>query len=446
MFDLIRQILGAWAPEWLIYLIGYLIITTILIVVAPLTMMMMVWFERRAVAYMQDRMGPNRVGPQGLLQSVADGVKMFTKEDVVPRGADPWIHLLAPVVVVAPIMFMLAVLPWGRGLVPVDINVAVLFVIAVSSVSAVGLVMAGWGSNNKFALLGAMRAVAQMVSYEIPAVLTLVAMVLIAGTMSLAQLPELQAGLPIVGMTIPGTPDLGLGWYVFTPIGLLGFVIFYMCVLSEGERPPFDIPEAESELVAGYMTEYSGMKFAVFFIGQFVLNYILSMIAAIVFLGGWQGPGVAALISLGDAGVVAGTILSVLYLQLKTWFLFFVMIWIRGTFPRLRVDQLMAFAWKFLVPLSLINILSAGLWVAVMQWGATESWTWGLTLFGTRVFGWLEALPQGGVARQLVAILVTLLINGAGVLWILRITNRSAEELLEEFEQEQSVAVSGAGS
>src|SRR5215216_119591 len=199
MIDFVRSVfsfLGIQGLDWLAVLIAYIIITTIILIVAPGTMMMQVWFERRMVARMQDRLGPNRVGPAGLLQSIADGVKMFTKEDIVPRAADKWVHLLAPIIAVAPVMFMLAVIPWGRGVVPADINVSVLFVLAISSVSAVGLMMAGWGSNNKFALLGAMRAVAQMVSYEIPAVIALLAMVLFTGTMNLNSYSDLQGGIP----------------------------------------------------------------------------------------------------------------------------------------------------------------------------------------------------------------------------------------------------------
>lgn len=438
MVDFMRSVfssLGIVGLDWLADLIAYILVTTILLVVAPLTMMLQVWVERRAVARMQDRLGPNRVGPAGLLQSIADGVKMFTKEDIVPRAADRWVHLLAPIIALAPVMFMLAVVPWARGVVPTEINVAVLFVVAVSSVSAVGLMMAGWGSNNKFALLGAMRAVAQMVSYEIPAVLSLLTIVLITSTMSLSRMPELQSGVPFMGDTlksalegvIPGFSDWGLGWFVFTPVGLVGFVIFFISVLSEGERTPFDIPEADSEIVAGYMTEYSGMKFAVFFLGQFVLNFVLSMIASIVFLGGWQGPGVAWLVNLGGLGVFFGGVLSLLYMLAKAWFLFFVMIWLRGAFPRLRVDQLMGFAWKFLLPLVLVNIFSAALWVAITQWGATQG-----VAFLDGIDLWV---------RQLMAIGVTGVINGAAFIWLLMINRRPKDESAADLAQDQVFGV-----
>jgi NADH-quinone oxidoreductase subunit H len=429
MVEALRFVLGGVAPEWLIHLIAYVIITTVILIVAPVTMMMQVWLERRAVARMQDRLGPNRVGPAGLLQSVADAVKMFTKEDIVPRAADKWVHLLAPIIATGPVMFMFAVVPWARGVVPADSNVAVLFVIAVSSVSAVGLMMAGWGSNNKFALLGAMRAVAQMVSYEIPAVLALLTIVLVTGTMSLAKLPDLQAGIPFMGNTLSAyLPDLGLGWFIFTPVGFMAGVIFYICVLSEGERTPFDIPEADSEIVAGYMTEYSGMKFGVFYIGQFLLNFVLSMVASTVFLGGWQGPGVAQLVSLGGAGEFFGGVLSLLYMMVKTWFLFFAMIWIRGAYPRLRVDQLMGFAWKFLLPLTLVNILSAALWVAITQWGVPPSPVSSLP--------YLAGLEPW--ARQLIALVVTLIINLGVYFWLLQINRRRPDETPAELAEDQA--------
>jgi NADH-quinone oxidoreductase subunit H len=436
MVRFLEFLLGGLLPSWLIYLIAYIVVTTIILIVTPVTFMMQTWFERRIVARMQDRLGPNRVGPAGLLQAVADGVKMFTKEDITPRAADRWVHLFAPLVAVAPVMFLFAVIPWGRGLEPSNTNVSALFVVAISSVSAVGLMMGGWGSNNKFALLGAMRAVAQMVSYEIPAVISLLAMVLLTGTMNLNAYSELQGGIPLLGATLSaaGVPDLGLGWFVFTPVGLIGFLIFFTCVLSEGERTPFDIPEADSEIVAGYMTEYSGMKFAVFYMGQFLFNYALSMVAALVFLGGWNGPGVGLLVSAGLPFLA--NILSVIYLLIKAWSLFFVMIWLRGAFPRLRVDQLMAFAWKFLLPLALVNIASVALWVAIMLWGTDPKWTVTIAPFGLNLLGWLETAPAW--LRQVAGLIVTGVINAATVYWVLQLNRRPAGETAVELAQDQA--------
>ena len=412
MIDIVRNIfnwLGITGLDWLAMLVAYVVVISIILLVSSAIFMLMVWFERRVVARMQDRLGPNRVGPAGLFQSVADGVKMFTKEDIVPATADKWVHLLAPIVVLAPVMMIFAVVPWGRGLTPIELDSGVIYVVAISSVSAVGLMMAGWASNNKFSLLGAMRAVAQVVSYEIPAVIALLAIVIVAGSMSLNTINAAQGGLPFIGAALANAPDLGLGWFVFTPVGLLGFLIFFICVLSEGERTPFDIPEADSEIVAGYMTEYSGMKFALFYLGQFVLNFVLSMVAAIVFLGGWQGPGVAQLAAIPGWGAFVAGVLSVVYLQLKTWALFFVMIWLRGAFPRLRVDQLMGFAWKFLLPLALLNVLSASLWLSIRLWGSAPEWTFSFVLLGRDLLGWMATLAPW--ARELLALLVTGAIN-----------------------------------
>jgi NADH-quinone oxidoreductase subunit H len=407
MTEFLQGQLGSSLPSWAISLIASLIAIVAILLTAVGTMMMMVWLERRVVARMQDRIGPNRVGPAGLLQSIADGVKMFTKEDIVPRAADQWVHLLAPMIVVAPTMLMFAVFPWGRGLVPIPFETGVLFVLAISSISAIGLMMAGWSSSNKFALLGAMRAVAQLISYEIPGVLAILSAVVVAGSMDLSQMIELQSGIPLLGKTVG--VDLGLGWLVFTPVGLLGFGIFFICSLAEGERTPFDIPEADSEIVAGHTTEYSGMKFALFYIGQYVLNFALAILAAIVFLGGWQGPLVAQLAS-GSLAPLA-TLLSLFYLLLKAWALFFVMIWLRGALPRLRIDQLLDLAWKFLVPLALFNLLSAALWVALTQWDATQ--------------GFAIAAGFSPVIRQMIALIVTGLISGGALVWLLSI-NRTA--------------------
>ncbi len=410
MSDIVRDWLNPYLPVWAVDILLAAVVTTVLLLFAAGTMMLQVWVERRVIARFQDRIGPNRVGPAGLLQSVADGVKMFTKEDIVPRAADKWVHLLAPVITLAPVMLILAVLPWGLGLVPVDLDISVLYVAAVSSISGVGLMMAGWSSSNKFALLGAMRAVAQLVAYEIPLTIALLGVVLLTGGMSLARIPELQAGLPFVGTTITDAPDLGLGWFIFTPVGLIGFVIYYICVLSEGERTPFDIPEADSEIVAGYMTEYSGMKFAEFFLAQYVLNFSLSLVAAVVFLGGWQGPGVAQLAAIeGPVGSVLAGLLSLFYTLAKTWALFLGMVWLRGALPRLRADQLMGFAWKFLLPLALVNVVCAALFSALTTW---DNALWGGVI---RLDDWQP------LARQILALVVTGIISVASCIWVLQL-------------------------
>ncbi len=432
--NLLNTTLGLGAPEWLVRLIAYLSMTTVLFVVAPLQMMFLTYYERRAIARMQDRIGPNRVGPDGIFQPIADGVKMFTKEDIVPSRADKWVHLIAPCVVLFPVMFMFAVVPWGPGMVPVDLNTAVLFFFGISSISAVGLMAAGWASNNKFALLGAMRAVAQVVSYEIPALISIMVVVMLTGSMSLVSIVEAQGGLFISINDVPTVPDWGLGWFLFTPVGFLGFLCFFIAALAEGERTPFDIPEADSEIVAGYMTEYSGMKFALFYLAQYLLNFLLCAIVVIAFFGAWQGPGVPQLYALAvtpdnPAGnplfnVLAG-VLGVFYFLAKTYFFFFVMVWLRGTVPRLRIDQLMSFGWKFLIPLTLVNVVSAALWVGILQWGAEQG------------FGFAESLgAPGSLLRWGVAFGVTLVINLAAFMLITRL-NRTTDHSIERMVQDQ---------
>jgi NADH-quinone oxidoreductase subunit H len=375
---------------WLANVATYITITTALLVAGPLMMMLFTWIERRGIAYMQDRKGPNRVGPFGLFQPVAEAIKTMTKEDITPVGADRWVHFLAPVVVMFSTLMAFAVIPWGN-LIPVDINVGVLFIVAVAALHTLGMLMAGWGSNNKFALLGGMRAAAQMISYEIPQVMSLVAIVMLTGTMSMQTIVENQRDW------------FGFGWYVFTPIGLLAFLIFWISSLAEGERTPFDIPEADSEIVAGYMTEYSGMKFAVFYLAQYMTNLAICAVAAGVFLGGGAGPGSSI------PGI--GTALSVIYFLIKTIGLFFVMVWIRGTFPRLRVDQLMSFAWKFLLPLALVNIFSTSLWIGITRWGTEQG------------FGFVDGLDYP--VRLAIAYAVTGLINLAAFFLLVRLnTNR----------------------
>jgi NADH-quinone oxidoreductase subunit H len=424
MYDIIDYILnttfGLGAPGWVVSLTSYLWIATILFMVAPFQMLFLTYFERRMIARVQDRVGPNRAGWEGIFQPVADGVKMFTKEDIVPEKADKLVHLLAPMIVVAPTMLMFAVVPWGPGMVPLDMQTGLLFFFAASSVSAVGLLAAGWASNNKFALLGAMRAVAQMVSYEIPALLSLLVVVMLTGTLSIVGIIDAQGGLIISTNDVASVPDWGLGWFVFTPVGFLAFLCFFIAALAEGERTPFDIPEADSEIVAGYMTEYSGMKFGLFYLAQYILNFLLCAITAIIFFGGWQFPGVTWLYEQGVTAanpdgnplfnVLAG-VAGVFVFLAKTYGFFFVMVALRGALPRLRIDQLMDFGWKFLIPVTMVNIVSAALWLGITQWGAAQ----GLGF----VEGW------SGFARWGLAFGVTLVIN-VGAVWLLLRINQQA--------------------
>jgi NADH-quinone oxidoreductase subunit H len=300
---------------------------------APLLMMYLTWFERKIIARIQDRWGPNRVGPWGLLQPIADGIKMLLKEDITPSAADRPLHMLAPVMVVVPSLVMFSVLPFGREMIVVNLNIGVFFFLAISSLETIAIVMGGWASRSKFSLLGAMRAVAQVVSYEVPLALSVISVVMMVGSLSTQDIASAQSGF------------YGLNWFVFRPWGLLGFILFLITGVAEVNRTPFDTPEGESELVAGFHTEYSGMKFALFQMAEFLSAFAVSAMATTLFLGAWNGP----------------LLPSWLWFMLKAMTLVFFMMWLRGTFPRFRIDQVMAFSWKFLLPLSMVNIFVTAL-------------------------------------------------------------------------------------
>jgi NADH-quinone oxidoreductase subunit H len=300
--------------------------------------------ERKALGRVQNRLGPNRVGRWGILQPIADGVKLLIKEDIVPRSADKVIHFLAPVIAVVPALLLFSVVPVGAGLVPVDLNIGILFAFAVSTASVLALFMGGWASRNKFSLLGAMRAVAQVVSYEVPMVLAAVAVVMAVGSLSTVAIAQAQSG-GVLNVT---------NWFVFRPWGFVGFVLFTIGAMAESARTPFDIPEAESEIIAGYHTEYSGFKFALFQMGEYLASIAMAGITVTMFLGGYNGP--------GSGPGLFGVLISMFWFFSKLACMIALNIWIRGTWPRVRVDQLLTFAWKVLLPMSLINIVAAGIW------------------------------------------------------------------------------------
>jgi len=329
------------------------LVTDILIATVPLMLIFATlfafttWLERKALARIQNRIGPNKVGIPctriglfGLGQPAADGIKMIFKENIVPRGADRLFHLLAPILALIPSMLVLCFLPldfpWlnENSVKAFLLDGAVIFFFAITGLNTLSVFMAGWASRNKYSLLGGMRAVAQMVSYEIPLVLSAVIVVMMVGSLNAAEIANAQAGW---------------NWFVFTPWGFAAFVIFFIAALAETNRSPFDLPEAESEIIAGYFTEYSGFKFALFFLAEYIAMFAISGLAVTLFLGGGHGPG------LTDAPW-----LSVIWFLAKIFTLIAVMIWLRGTLPRLRVDQLMGFAWKFMLPLSILNIFIAG--------------------------------------------------------------------------------------
>jgi len=305
-------------------------------------------FERKGLGRIQNRYGPNRVGIPftdirlcGFGQFVPDGIKALIKEDVVPRAADKVVHFLAPVVLLIPVLLAYAVLPVGRNMTVADFDAGVLFFFAVGGAVELSVFMAGWSSRNKYSLLGAMRGIAQMISYEIPLILSSVTVIMIAGTMNTAKIVEAQSGF--TGF-LPH-------WHVLTPWGLLGFILFFIASLAESNRAPFDLPEAESEIIAGYFTEYSGFKFALFFLGEYLGMFAIAGLGITLFLGGWNAP-------LPFLTWVP----SYVWFFAKLLAIIFTFIWIRGTLPRLRMDQLLNLAWKFMIPLALINIAVAGVW------------------------------------------------------------------------------------
>ncbi|MEB2308050.1 MAG: NADH-quinone oxidoreductase subunit NuoH [Candidatus Brocadiaceae bacterium] len=326
--------------EFLVYLVIVCVKILLVFGVVQLMVISMIWLERKIMAHMQVRLGPMRVGPHGLLQPIADGIKLLFKEDIIPEKASKLLFVLAPAMAMIPAMLTFAVIPFGDAvkilgykvdLVITDVNIGFLYIFGVSSLGIYGIVMAGWASNNKYSLLGGIRSSAQMISYELTLGLSLIGVVMMTESLSLVDVVNAQAKL----------------WNII--LQPIGFFIYFTSAIAEVNRCPFDLPEAESELVAGYHTEYSSMKFAMFFMAEYANMITVSAIAVTFFLGGWQGP----------------------FLPPVVWFLLklsgclFFFIWIRSTFPRLRYDQLMHFGWKFLLPLSLLNILITGLVIVI---------------------------------------------------------------------------------
>ncbi len=344
-FELTALLTEAGLPEGIASAVALVIGATVIGLVAPLIALVLIWLLRKVISRIQDRIGPNRVGPFGLLQTLADALKLVSKETITPSNADFIAYNLAPVLSVFGIILLFAVIPISPGLVGADLNVGVLYIVALGSIGIMAALMAGWGSNNKYALLSGFRVVAQLLSYEIPLVLSMLTVVLVAGTMKLSSLAAAQSHF------------LGLGWYLFIMPGAA--LIFFICSLAESEQTPFDLLEAESELIAGFHIEYSGMRFAMFFLAQFLNGFVLAAVTAILFLGGWNGPGVTL------PGI--GPWLGAAYFIGKTFLVYLLQIWVRGTFPRLRVDQMMSFCWKILVPLT-VGLLSWQMIVQVLPW------------------------------------------------------------------------------
>ncbi len=339
-------LLGWGLSEGLVNFIGDLVGAGIVATVAMLIVILLIWVERKIAGRMQDRLGPNRAGPYGLLQPFADVIKIMTKELITPQGADTVPYNLAPILSVAAVLLIWAVVPFASTVVGADIHVGALYIIAVGSFGIVAVLMAGWSSDNKFALLGAARAVAQMVSYEVPMVLALLIPVLLAGSMGLTGIVEAQ----------------NVWFVVLAPIAALVFLVTSM---AEVGRAPFDLLEAESEIVAGFHTEYSGMKFGMFYVGEFLHVFTIGALIATFFLGGWRGPGAETY-----------PILGFVYFYAKAFLGYFVITWIRLSLPRIRIDHMLAFSWKFLTPLILTVLMVTAILVKVLE--GTNIWVYTL--------------------------------------------------------------------
>lgn len=364
----LASVLRGWGwPGWGVDLAMMIVSAVLILAFIMLVMLFITVMERKIIGRMQDRYGPNRADIQsllvialgrqrlqkipgsrflrylrlwGLLQPLADAVKFLTKEDITPRAADRPMHLLAPIVVTFAALLSWAVIPFGKGMVGTDLNIGVLYIVSVSSIATISLFMAGWGADNKYALLGALRSVAQMVSYEVPMVLSILVAVMLAGSMSMVKIAEAQGALG------------GMGWFIFyLPVGLVAFLIYFICAVAELNRAPFDLPEGESEIVAGYHIEYSGLKWGLFYLGEYFNALAVSAIATTLFLGGWNGP----------------LFPPYVWFWAKAGFIILALMWLRATLPRFRVDQLMGFAWKFLLPLALVNIFVTGVGIILFQ-------------------------------------------------------------------------------
>ena len=367
-----------WAPEWLQLLVSIFINISAVLGLFLALFALVSLVERKVLARIQNRLGPNRVGPFGLLQPVADGIKLLIKEDIVPHKADRVVHFLAPIAMVAPSMVALAVIPYGRNMTAFTMDGGILLFFAVGSAVEVAVFMAGWGSNNKYAMLGAMRAIAQMVSYEIPLFLAALPVVMAVGSLSPDAIVAAQGfSEPAWGA---GAGFLGAlpKWFVFTPWGATAFVLFIIAALVESNRSPFDLPEGESELVAGFMTEYSGFKYALFFMAEYFGMFAIAGLAVTLFLGGWQAP--ASFLEF---------IPSYIWFLIKLSALTLLFIWIRGTLPRIRVDQVTNFSWKFMLPMAFSCLLSVAIWHYVRIAG--PEWWW-------EVLAWLVSLAIVAVA------------------------------------------------
>lgn len=336
--DTIRSWLGNLGlSETIIELMMAAVYAVAVLGLIALIALVLVLHERKVAGYIQERPGPNRLGPHGIFQTIADTLKLIGKESITPDKADKWPFFLAPILIFVPAMLLYAVIPFGEGMVAADLNLGVFYFIAISSLTTIPLIMGGWASNNKYSLIGGMRAVAQMVSYELPLVFSVLGVVMVAGSMRMNDIVAAQSGL----------------WFIL--LQPIGFIVFFIAATAELNRAPFDLPEGETELTAGVFTEYSGMQFALFFMAEYANLFILSALGVTLFLGGWHAPFGLTFIP------------SYIWFFLKVFFVITVFMFMRWTFPRIRVDQLMHFGWKLLLPVSLVNIFITGIGIYLFQ-------------------------------------------------------------------------------
>ena len=350
----------AGAPDWVMQIASALINIFALLGVFLSLFALISVLERKILGRIQNRYGPNRVGPFGLFQPVADGIKMLIKEDIVPGRADKVVHFLAPILIAATAILALGIIPYGRNMTPFAIDGGILFFFAVGSTTELAVFMAGWGSNNKFSMLGAMRAIAQMISYELPLIITTFPVVMVVGALSPDAIVAAQNGYSFG--VVPH-------WFVITPWGAAAFILFFVSGLVESNRTPFDVPEGESEIVAGHMTEYSGFKYATFFMAEYIGMFAISGLAVTLFLGGWHAP-------------IRGLefIPSYVWFFVKLSILLLIYIWVRGTLPRTRIDQIMNFAWKFMLPMAFTCLVAAAVWHYAGR--GVAGWLWSLAVLG----------------------------------------------------------------
>jgi len=398
--DLLRFLLGVQLglPELVVGLIMNLLTVVIVATVALLIPVFTIWLERKVAGRFQDRLGPNRVGPYGLLQSIADVVKLLGKEDITPAGADKVVYNLAPLLSVVSVIAIWAVIPFGPGMIGADIDVGILYVVAISGLGTIAIKMGGWSSNNKFALLGAFRTVAQLVSYEVPMIVALLIPVIIASGFG-ARHPMSMQEIVIAQGNV---------WFIIA--APLAALLFFATSIAEIGRAPFDLLEAESEIVAGFHIEYTGMKFGMWMLGEFLHAFTICVLTAVIFLGGWQGPGVNQWPMLG-----------IFYLFAKSFFMYFVVIWVRSTLPRIRIDHLLSFNWKFLVPVSLVALV-----VTALAQKAMAEW-----------------LPGIGDVGQAVGLFI---VNAILMFAIVEFIRRGAREARAQAEAEHGSGEPGSGA